>query len=123
MEFMGMPLGAALFLGGVLLGFGALDITMLISLLKAGDERSRVIVWKTSTFAFNAMVGALVLDVIANYATKQPIVAPNTAIPTAVSKDKWNTCKATKLPATMTITLTNCSMTLAIVGGTMILCP
>ena len=33
MEFMGMPLGAALFLGGVLLGFGGLDITMLISLL------------------------------------------------------------------------------------------
>ena len=42
MEFMGMPLGAALFLGGVLLGFGALDITMLVSLLKLGDERSRI---------------------------------------------------------------------------------
>ena len=73
MEFMGMPLGAALFLGGVLLGFGALDITMLVSLLKTGDERSRIIVWKTSTFAFNAMVGALVLDVITTYVTKQPM--------------------------------------------------
>ena len=73
MEFMGMPLGAALFLGGVLLGFGALDITMLVSLLKTGDERSRIIVWKTSTFAFNAMVGALVLDVITNCVTKQPM--------------------------------------------------
>ena len=73
MEFMGMPLGAALFLGGVLLGFGALDITMLVSLLKTGDERSRIIVWKTSTFAFNAMVGALVMDVITNYVTKQPM--------------------------------------------------
>ena len=73
MEFMGMPLGAALFLGGVLLGFGALDITMLVSLLKTGDERSRIIVWKTSTFAFNAMVGALVLDVLTNYVTKQPM--------------------------------------------------
>ena len=73
MEFMGMPLGAALFLGGVLLGFGALDITMLVSLLKLGDERSRIIVWKTSTFAFGAMVGALVLDVIVNYATEQPM--------------------------------------------------
>lgn len=73
MEFMGMPLGAALFLGGALLGFGALDITMLVSLLKTGDERSRIIVWKTSTFAFNAMVGALVLDVITNYVTKQPM--------------------------------------------------
>ena len=73
MEFMAMPLGAALFLGGVLLGFGALDITMMVSLLKTGDERSRIIVWKTSTFAFNAMVGALVLDVITNYVTKQPM--------------------------------------------------
>ena len=73
MEFMGMPLGAALFLGGVLLGFGALDITMLVSLLKTGDERSRIIVWKTSTFAFNAMVGGLVLDVITNYVAKQPM--------------------------------------------------
>ena len=66
-------MGAALFLGGVLLGFGALDITMLVSLLKTGDERSRIIVWKTSTFAFNAMVGALVLDVLTNYVTKQPM--------------------------------------------------
>ncbi len=73
MEFMGMPLGAALFLGVVLLGFAVLDITMLVSLLRMGDERGHIIVWKTSTFAFNAMVGGLVLNVITNYATKQPM--------------------------------------------------
>ena len=68
-----MPLGAALFLGGVLLGFGALDIIMLVSLSKPGDERSQIIVWKASSFTLLAIMGGLVLEVIENYVRGQPM--------------------------------------------------
>lgn len=37
-----MPVPAQLFLGVVLLVFAALDIIMLISLLRPGDERNQI---------------------------------------------------------------------------------
>lgn len=38
-----------IFLGVILLVFTALDIFMLVSLLKPGDERNQIIVWKASS--------------------------------------------------------------------------
>ncbi len=66
-----MPIGAKIFLGAVLFLFTALDLFMLVSLLKPGDERSQMIVWKAGSFTLLATVGALVLDVIENFARAQ----------------------------------------------------
>lgn len=68
-----MPVGAMIFLGIVLLVFTVLDIFMLVSLLKPGDERNQVIVWKASSFTLLAMVGANILDVIENFVRAQPM--------------------------------------------------
>ncbi len=37
-----MPVGAVIFLGVVLIVFSALDIFMLVTLLKPGDERNQI---------------------------------------------------------------------------------
>lgn len=50
-----------------------MDIFMLVSLLKPGDERNQVIVWKASSFTLLAMVGANILDVIENFVRAQPM--------------------------------------------------
>ena len=68
-----MPLGAMVFLGVVLVVFAALDLFMLFSLLKPGDERNQIIVWKASAFTLLAMVGASVLVVIENFVRAQPM--------------------------------------------------
>ncbi len=68
-----MPVGAMIFLGIVLLMFTILDIFMLVSLLKPGDERNQVIVWKAGSFTLFAMVGANILDVIENFVRAQPM--------------------------------------------------
>ena len=68
-----MPAGAGIFLGIVLFVFTSLDIFMLVSLLKPGDERNQVIVWKASSFTLLAMVGANILDVIENFVRAQPM--------------------------------------------------
>ena len=68
-----MPIGAIIFLGVVLVVFSVLDIIMLVSLSKPGDERSQIIVWKASSFALLATMGGLVLEVIENYVRGQPM--------------------------------------------------
>ena len=68
-----MPLGAMVFLGVVLIVFAALDLFMLFSLLKPGDERNQIIVWKASAFTLLSMVGASVLVVIENFVRAQPM--------------------------------------------------
>lgn len=70
-----MPVGAAVFLGIVLLVFTALDVMMLVSLLIPGDERNQVIVWKASSFTLIATIGAKILDVIENFVKAQPMTA------------------------------------------------
>lgn len=70
-----MPVFAQFFLGVVLLVFVALDIIMLISLLKPGDERNQIIVWKASSFTLFATVGAKILDIIENFVRAQPMTA------------------------------------------------
>ena len=70
-----MPVGAAIFLGVVLLIFTVLDVIMLVSLLIPGDERNQVIVWKASSFTLLATIGAKILDVIENFVKAQPMTA------------------------------------------------
>ena len=41
-----------------------LDIALIISLLRTGDERRQLIVWKTSAFTLLVVTGTLIIDVI-----------------------------------------------------------
>ena len=68
-----MPVGVMIFLGVVLAVFVILDVYMLISLLKPGDERNQIIVWKASSFTLLSMVGANILTVIEKFVTAQPL--------------------------------------------------
>lgn len=52
--------------GLFLLGLIALDVSMVVSLLKTDDERQKLIVWKTSTFTLLVVVLTLMYDVIAS---------------------------------------------------------
>ena len=71
MEMEAMPLGAMIFLGAVLLLFAAMDMVMVVTLLRPGDERGQVVVWKASAWTLLAMVGSLILDVIYNFVRGQ----------------------------------------------------
>ncbi len=68
-----MPVGAMIFLGVVLAVFVILDVYMLVSLLKPGDERNQIIVWKASSFTLLGMVGANILTIIEKFVTAQPL--------------------------------------------------
>lgn len=68
-----MPVGAMIFLGVVLAVFTVLDIFMLVTLLKTGDERNQIIVWKASSFTLLGVVGANILTVIEKFVTAQPL--------------------------------------------------
>jgi len=68
-----MPGGAMIFLGVVLAVFTVLDIFMLVTLLKPGDERNQIIVWKASSFTLLGVVGANILTVIEKFVTAQPL--------------------------------------------------
>ena len=68
-----MPVGAMIFLGVVLAVFTVLDIFMLVTLLKPGDERNQIIVWKASSFTLLGVVGANILTVIERFVTAQPL--------------------------------------------------
>lgn len=56
-------IGIVLF-GVFLLALIILDIVMIISLIKPGDERKQMIVWKASTYTLLITVGGLIIDVI-----------------------------------------------------------
>ena len=68
-----MPVGAMIFLGVVLAVFTVLYIFMLVTLLKPGDERNQIIVWKASSFTLLGVVGANILTVIEKFVTAQPL--------------------------------------------------
>ena len=59
-----MSTSALIFLGVVLFVFAVLDIIMIVSLIKPGDERKQMMVWKASTYTLLVTVGSLLLDVI-----------------------------------------------------------
>ena len=68
-----MPVGAMIFLGVVFALFAILDIYMLVSLSKPGDERNQIIVWKASSFTLLGVFGANILTVIEKIVTAQPL--------------------------------------------------
>ena len=68
-----MPAGAMIFLGVILAVFTVLDIFMLVTLQKPGDERNQIIVWKASSFTLLSVVGANILTVIERFVTAQPL--------------------------------------------------
>ena len=68
-----MPAGAMIFLGVILAVFTVLDIFMLVTLQKPGDERNQIIVWKASSFTLLGVVGANILTVIEKFVTAQPL--------------------------------------------------
>lgn len=71
---MKMPIGAMIFLGVILVIFAALDIMMVVSLAKPGDERNQIIVWKASSFTLLGMVGANLLNVVYCFVRAQPLM-------------------------------------------------
>lgn len=71
---MDIPVGAMIFLGVILAVFAILDIYMLISLLKPGDERNQIIVWKASSSTLFGVFGANILTVIKQFVTAQPLI-------------------------------------------------
>ena len=60
---------------GCMVGMHAtvLDGAVLWSLLRPGDERGQVVVWKAGSFTLTVAVGVLVLHVIADLVTAQPL--------------------------------------------------
>ena len=50
--------------GAFLLGLIGLDLVMIVPLLRQGDERKQLIVWKASTYTLLGAVGGLVLDIV-----------------------------------------------------------
>ena len=50
-----------------------LDVGMIVSLVRQGDERRQMIVWRTSTYTLLGASGALVLDIIENLVRSQPM--------------------------------------------------
>lgn len=50
--------------GVILLVLIILDIAMIVSLVRSGDERRQLMVWKASTFTLAAVMGSLVLHIV-----------------------------------------------------------
>ena len=71
MAVAGMSIGAVIFGVIIFLVFPALDIFMLVSLLRPGDERNQVIVWKASAWTMLAVAGSTILRVVENTVTGQ----------------------------------------------------
>lgn len=53
--------------------FLALDIGMIVTLLKPGDERKQLIVWKASAYTLLGMSGVLLLAVVYRIIKAQPM--------------------------------------------------
>lgn len=68
-----MPLQMIIFCVVVLAIFAALDIGMIVSLVRPGDERNQLAVWKAGSFTLLGMTGAAILDVIENFVRSQPM--------------------------------------------------
>ena len=60
---------ALIVFGLFLLTLLALDIAMVVSLMKTGDERRQLIVWKSSSFTLLVVVGSLIIDIAQSIVT------------------------------------------------------
>ena len=55
----------------------ALDIFLFVSLMRQGDERNRLIVWKASAFTLLATAGGHVVDIVIPLAQRLPVESSN----------------------------------------------
>ena len=55
----------------------ALDIFLFVSLMRQGDERNRLIVWKASAFTLLATADGHVVDIVIPLAQRQPVESSN----------------------------------------------
>ena len=60
---------ALIVFGLFLLTLLALDIAMVVSLMKTGDERRQLIVWKSSSFTLLVVAGSLIIDIAQSIVT------------------------------------------------------
>ena len=60
-----------------LVALNALDIFLFVSLMRQGDERNRLIVWKASAFTLLATAGGHVVDIVIPLAQRQPVESSN----------------------------------------------
>ena len=72
-------LAPALFLL-LLLGLTALDIALVVSLIRPGDERRQLIVWKASASTLGGVAGYLVLQVVLNFVRGYEALNPYTLL-------------------------------------------
>ena len=54
-----------IFLAGLII----LDVAMVVSLLRPGDERRQLVVWKASTCTLMGLVGMLIIEIIKGFVT------------------------------------------------------
>ena len=64
----------------LLLGLTALDIALVVSLIRPGDERRQLIVWKASASTLGGVAGYLVLRVILNFVRGYEALNPYTLL-------------------------------------------
>ena len=64
----------------LLLGLAALDIALVVSLIRPGDERRQLIVWKASASTLGGVAGYLVLRVILNFVRGYEALNPYTLL-------------------------------------------
>lgn len=68
-----MVLSAKIFLGIILLIFVILDVSVLVSLIKPGDERNQIIVWKASSYTLSVTIGVMILNVIQEFVGERAV--------------------------------------------------
>ena len=59
---MGLTFSVVMVFIAALVIFAVLDIAMLVTLLRPGDERNQIIVWKAPSFTLISVVGCLILE-------------------------------------------------------------
>ena len=64
----------------LLLGLTALDIALVVSLIRPGDERRQLIVWKASASTLGGVAGYLVLRVRLNFVRGYEALNPYTLL-------------------------------------------
>ena len=64
----------------LLLGLTALDIALVVSLIRPGDERRQLIVWKASASTLGGVAGYLVLQVALNFVRGYEALNPYTLL-------------------------------------------
>lgn len=52
-----------------------LDVAMVVSLVRPGDERRQMIVWKASTWTLLGMTGGMIIDIIESLVRGQAVAA------------------------------------------------